>query len=70
MRIGLMLGLGVVGYGLVVDKKVLTNIGGMVTRNVAKLAKKEDGSSETTKQLVGGGSCILAGHLLDSVLDE
>lgn len=70
MRVGLMLGLGVVGYGLFVDEKALIDIGGAVTRNVAKIAKKEDGSSNTTKKLVGGGCCILAGHLLDSVLDQ
>lgn len=70
MRIGLALGLGVVGYGVLVDKTVLTNIGGAVTRNVAKLAKKEDGSSDTTKQMIGGGACIIAGHVLDAILDK
>lgn len=70
MRLGLLLGVGVVGYGIVVDKGVLTSVGGAITRNVAKLAKKEDGSSDTTKQLVGGGACLLAGHLFDSILDK
>lgn len=69
MRIGLMLGLGVVGYGLVVDKGALVKIGSAVTRNAAKIAKKEDTSSETTQQLVGGATCVLMGHLLDSVLE-